>query len=143
MSNLIRWNPFRTRMQPLGDLDAVLRELAPVFGSENGNELRIDVTEDEKSYAVKADVPGIDKKDIDVTIEGNRVTISGETKRETKKGEGTNEVYSERWYGKVYRAFTLPMDVDAAKAEANCSNGVLTLKLPKKANGSSRRIAVS
>jgi HSP20 family protein len=143
MSNLTRWNPFRTRMQPFADLDALLRELVPVLGNDNGNELRIDVSEDDKAFAVKADVPGIDKKDLDVTVEGNRVTISGETKRETKKGEGTNAVYSERFYGKVYRTFTLPVDVDAENVVAQCADGVLTLKLPKKPNGSSRRIAVS
>ncbi|HSE11996.1 MAG TPA: Hsp20/alpha crystallin family protein, partial [Rudaea sp.] len=64
-------------------------------------------------------------------------------KRETKKKEDEKEVYTERYYGKVYRSFTLPSDLDSAKAGAHYENGVLTLTLPKKGNGGTRKIAVS
>lgn len=106
-------------------------------------DMRIDVTEDEGSFSVKADIPGVDKKDIDVSVEGNQVSISAEVKRETSKKDDDKEICTERYYGKVYRAFTLPSDIDSAKADARYDNGVLTLTLPKKKNGSSRKVSIS
>jgi len=73
----------------------------------------------------------------------HQVAISAEVKRETKNKDSETELYSERYFGKVYRAFSLPADLESAKADARYDNGVLMLTLPKKANGSSRKITVS
>lgn len=148
MSTLTRWNPFRTlpRINPNVDIDDFFRSfgLHPVLSNvTNVPDIRIDVSEDDKAYRVKAEIPGVDKNDIDLSIDGNQVAISAEIKRESKKKEGEQELCSERYYGKVYRAFSTPADVDAAKAEAHYENGVLTLMLPKKPNGQSRKVAIN
>ena len=147
MTQLTRWNPFRAaRLEPMTSFDEFFRGLGnrPMWRDlDVAPDMRIDVTEDEGSFSVKADIPGVDKKDIDVSIEGNQVSISAEVKRETSKKDEGKEICTERYYGKVYRAFLLPSDIDSAKADARYDNGVLTLKLPKKKNGSSRKVSIS
>ncbi len=147
MSNLTRWNPFKslTGFDPATSFEDMFRGLRPAWRDfDISPEVRIDVSEDEKVYKVKAEIPGVDKKDIEVSIDGNEVAISAEVKRETKKKEGEKEIYTDRYYGKVYRSFTLPSDLDSAKAEARYEDGVLRLTLPKVAgNGHSRKIAVN
>lgn len=149
MNTLTRWNPFKTvtRFDPVGTFDDLIRGfgMRPMWQeSDIGTpDVRIDVTEDGKCYHVKAEIPGVKKDDIEISMEGNRVAISAEVKRETKKKDDEKEVYTERYFGKIYRSFTLPTDLDNAKADAHYENGVLHLTLPKKSNGGSRRIAVS
>lgn len=147
MSTLTRWNPFKSLagFDPATSFEDMFRGLRPAWRDfDISPEVRIDVSEDDKSYTVKAEIPGVDKKDIEISIEGNEVAISAETKRETKKKEGEKEIYTDRYYGKVYRSFSLPNDLDSAKAEARYENGVLMLMLPKvSGNGSSRKIAVN
>ena len=149
MNNLTHWNPFKS----LARLDAAssFGDFARNFGLrpawrefDLSPELRIDINEDDQIYRVKAEIPGVDKKDIDVSIDGNQVSISAEAKRETTRNEKEKEIHTERYYGKVYRSFSLPAGLDGAKAEARYDNGVLTLKLPKKAgtNGG-KKISVS
>lgn len=147
MTSLTRWNPIKTatRFDPVATFDDLFRGLAtrPMWRDlEASPDLPIDVTEDTKSFHVKAEMPGFDKKDIEVSVEGSQVAISAEAKRETKK-EDEREIYTERYFGKVYRAFTLPSDIDSNKADARYENGVLMLTLPKKGNGSMRKIAVN
>ncbi len=148
MTTMTRWNPFKTstRFDPLIRFEDLFRGLAstPQWRELDATpDMRIDVTEDDKAFHVKADVPGVDKNDIEVSVDGNQVTISAETKRESKKKEGEEVICTERYYGKVYRSFTLPGDFDGAKVDARYDSGVLSLSLPKKANGSARRITVS
>ena len=102
----------------------------------------IDISEDEKAYRIKAEIPGVDKDDIEVSVEGNQVSISAEAKKEIEKKD-ERELVVERAYGKAYRAFSLPSEVDGNRTEARYDKGVLSLTLPKKENGSARRIAVS
>jgi HSP20 family protein len=83
------------------------------------------------------------KEDIDITIDGNQVSITAEARRQTEKKDGNREVCSERYYGQVFRSFSLPTDVDDAKADARYENGVLSLHLPKKPNGQQRRIKIA
>jgi HSP20 family protein len=148
MTTLTRWNPFKTstRFDPVATFDDLFRGLStrPLWRDfEAAPDIRIEVNENDKAYQVKAEIPGVEKNDIEVSVEGNQVAISGEVKRETKKKDDEKEVYSERYYGKVYRSFTLPTDLDSAKADAHYEGGVLMLTLPKKQNGSSRKISVS
>ena len=93
--------------------------------------MRVDVTQNESGYVVKAELAGVAKEDIAVSVEGGEFLISAEVKREKETKEGDKVLRTERYYGSVARAFTLPTDVDSAKAEAKFDNGVLTLTLPK------------
>lgn len=105
--------------------------------------IKVDVTENDKGYVVHAEVPGVKKDDIHVTIEGNQVSISAEARRETEKKEGDRVLRSERYYGSSYRSFVLPSDIDEAASEAKYDNGVLELKLAKKAAVTGRKLAIS
>ena len=105
--------------------------------------MRIDVTENDKNYVVKADVPGVKKEDIDVRVEGNMVQIEARTKSEKEtRGDGDKVLRSERHYGTISRSFSLGQDIDTGRVQANYADGVLTLQLPKAAPADSRRITV-
>lgn len=105
--------------------------------------MRIDVTEGPDAYKVKADIPGVKKENISVSVEGNVVRIEAETKSEKEeRGDGDKVLRSERQYGSISRTFSLAQDVDAAKVQAKYADGVLSLELPKKAAADARRIAV-
>jgi HSP20 family protein len=95
-------------------------------------EIKMDVTEDPEAYYVKAEIPGVKKEDIQVTCEGNTVSISAHVEQKKEKREGETTLCSELYQGRVARTFTLMSDVDDSKAEAKYENGVLELKLPKK-----------
>ena len=106
-------------------------------------EMRLDVSEKEHAYVVKADIPGVKKEDINVRIDGNVVQIDAEVKREKEtKGEGGKMLRSERYYGTVSRTFSLGQDVDETKADAKYADGVLTLELPKKASAAAKKLAI-
>ena len=105
-------------------------------------QIKIDVTEHDANYAVKAEIPGVRKEDIDVRIDGNRVTISAEVKKEKEEKDGGRVLRSEREYGYASRTFTLGSAVDDSKADAKYNNGVLELVLPKKAAASTKRLTV-
>ena len=104
--------------------------------------IKIDVSEQDGSYAVKAEMPGVSKEDIDVRIDGNLVTISAETKSEKQEKDQGRILRQERRHGYVSRAFTLACPVDEAKAEAQYKDGVLELRLPKKAGDSAKQLTV-
>jgi len=117
--------------------------LAPVRAAEGqALEIRVDVKESNADYTVHAELPGVAKDDIHVEIEGNRVSITGEVKRETEKKDGERVLRSERYYGAVARSFALAHEVDDAKAEASFEHGVLTLTLPKKQAAQSRLLTI-
>ncbi len=106
-------------------------------------EIRVDVKESNGDYTVTAESPGVKKEDIQVQIDGNRVSISAEVKRESEKKEGERVLRSERYYGAVARSFSLASDLDESKAVAKYESGVLTLTLPKKATPSAKRLTIS
>ena len=91
--------------------------------------IKMDVAEIASGYLVHAEMPGVRKEDIDVAIEGNQVTIAAEVKRETEKKDGDRLLRSERYFGNVYRSFTLPAELDEPKCEATYDKGILELKL--------------
>lgn len=105
-------------------------------------QFRVDVTEDGTSYTMRAELPGVKKDDINITIDGDQVAVSAEVKKEKDVKDGERVLRSERYYGKVYRAFTLGQPVDEAATNAKYDNGVLELTLPKKAATSAKRITV-
>jgi len=111
-------------------------------GLEAEPEIKLEIAEADKAYTVKADVPGVKKDDIQVSIDGNQVFISAEVKHEKEEKEGKKLVRGERYYGKQFRSFTLAHDIDEAKAEAEYNDGVLKLTLPKKAGAETKKLAI-
>lgn len=141
MSNLRLFDP--TVNDPFESM--FRRFMAPLRMEKHLDELdiRVDVVEKDGMFKVRADLPGVKKEDINVRIDGNLVQIDAETKGEKEfKGDGGKVLRSERYYGSVSRAFALTQDVDDSKAVAKYEDGVLTLDLPKKANPSSKRLAI-
>ena len=142
MTNIVKRDPFA--------VDDLFDDLMKGFfvrpvryaGGEAPVQIKMDVKEDDKSYTVHAEMPGVNKEDIHVNVEGNMVTISAEVKKETEQKEGEKVIHSERYYGKVSRGLSLGQDVDEANAKAKFDNGVLELVLPKKTASASRRISV-
>lgn len=103
---------------------------------------RLDMIENEQAYEIQAEMPGVEKGDLKVAIDHQRVTIEGECRKANERREGENVVYSERSARKFLRSFTLPTEVDDAAAQAKLENGVLHLTLPKKQGGAVRRLDV-
>ena len=106
-------------------------------------EIKLDVKESNGDYTVQAEMPGVRKEDIQVQIDGNRVAIAAEVKREAEKKEGERVLRSERYYGSIARSFTLANEIDEARATAKFEDGVLVLTLPKKAAPASKRLQIS
>jgi HSP20 family protein len=105
-------------------------------------QFKVDVSEGEQAYTVRAELPGVKKEDINISIDGDQVAISAEVKNEKDVKEGERVLRSERYYGKVYRAFQLGQTVDENAANAKYVDGVLELTLPKKAATSAKRIEI-
>lgn len=134
-----------TRFDPFGDLDEFFKGffVRPMALEPRAPaQFRMDVKEDENAYTVYAELPGVKKEDINVTIDGNQVQVSAEVRKEREAKSGEKVLRSERYYGKLYRAFTLAQDVDQEKAQAKYADGVLELTLPKKATSAGRKLAV-
>jgi len=123
---------FRSLMKPWWRSEAM--EAAP--------RIKLDLVERDDSYAVKAEIPGVRKEDIDIRVEGNLVTISAEMKKEKEEKKEGRVLRRERQEGYASRSFTLACPVDDGKAEAKFVDGVLELTLPKKAPTSTKRLAV-
>lgn len=111
-------------------------------GVDRAPQIKIDLSEHDDSYMVKADIPGVRKEDIDVRIDRNQVTISAEVKQEKEVKDGERVLRSERYFGKVSRSFQLAQDIDDGKAVARFNDGVLELTLPKRAATASKRLAI-
>ncbi len=127
MRDLVRWDPFAE----LGTSGGRSLTFAPSF----------EVKETGDAYVFKADLPGIREEDLELSLTGNRLTISG--KREEEKHEDEDRFYAyERSYGSFSRSFTLPEGVDVDHAQADLSNGVLTVNVPKRPEVKPRRIEV-
>ena len=139
MANITRWDPFE-------DMDDLFKGLflrpMRLETPETAVRIKIDVKENDKAYTVHAEIPGVKKEDIHVAIEGNQVSVSAEVKREKEEKEGEKVLRSERYYGKVSRAFTLGYEVDQEKATAKYDNGILELTLPKRGASGQRRLAI-
>ena len=134
-----------TRYDPFGELDDFFKGflVRPVaFEGEKPMQIKLDVKENDNAYTVHADIPGVKKEDIHVTVEGNMVSISAEKKTEKEEKDGDKVLRSERFVGKVSRSFSLGSDVDESKAQAKYNDGVLELTLPKKAGIGSKKVAI-
>ena len=128
MRALLSWDPFR-EMVPYPAFEE--RTFTPAF----------DVKETKDAYLFKADVPGIQEKDLEVTVTGNRLTVGG--KRDEEKEEKSDRYYAyERSYGSFTRNFTLPDGADVDKLQASLDGGVLNIRVPKKPEVQPKKIAV-
>jgi HSP20 family protein len=103
---------------------------------------RLDVTETEKTFEIQADLPGVEKEDIKVSVDGQRITIEADCRRANERREGETVVYAERTARKFMRSFTLSTEVDDESAQARFENGVLQMSLPKKQGAEARRLTI-
>ena len=157
MSDVTRWEPVLTHWNPFKELENMEKRLSGYLGrpgarTESGKEAmtvaewspRVDITEDDKEYVIKADLPDVKKEDIKLTVLDNVMSISGERKYE-KEEQGKKYHRVERSYGSFMRSFTVPDDADASKVSAEYKDGVLNAHLPKseKANQKSIEVKVS
>lgn len=142
MANLTRFDPLNELMDDFfkGFL------VRPMYheGESRGAALRmkVDVAESNGAYIVTAEVPGIKKEDVQITIDGAQVTLAAEIKREREVSAEERVLHTERVFGKLTRSFTLPQEVDEQTAQAKLRDGVLELTLPKKAAASRKTITV-
>lgn len=142
--SIVKYNPWSL-------LDQIQRELNNPMTAfdreENGNVATanwapsVDIKEDDKNFTLLADIPGVEPKDIEITMDNNVLTIKGERQSE-KKSEEENYKRVERQYGVFYRRFTLPDSADAEAIDAHSEHGVLKVTIPKKEVAQSRRISV-
>ncbi len=140
MNELRTFDPFA--LDPLEDAFRTFMRPWRLETPEIAPRIRLDVSELDGSYTVKAEIPGVRKEDIEVRVEGALVTISAEVKSEKEEKEGGRMLRQERHQGYASRSFSLACPVDEAKAEASYKDGVLELKLPKKAATSNKRLAI-
>ena len=140
MQNLIRYGRADDAFDNLFR-GILMRPVRDDAGSEL--QIKLDVKENEKAYTVQAEIPGVKKEDIHITIDGNQVSIRAEVKNEKEVREGDRLLRSERYYGTVSRLFTLAQDVDEATSEATYTDGILKLVLQKKVAAQAKRITVN
>ena len=144
---VIRW--YDRDLEPVGTFDWLQRQINDLFDFPRLPETQglfdrrvspaIDVIEHSESFTVECDLPGIDQKDIDITIASGVLTIKGEKKGE-QKSEKRRVYKKETWEGNFQRTISLPSSVDADKVEASFRNGVLTVTLPKREEDKAKRI---
>jgi HSP20 family protein len=146
MLNITRFNPLEDAFEnlfrgvPMWLPNPETR--APAATQFRRDLIRMDVTENDKEYQVLAELPGVKKEEISITINGNQVAVSAEVKHEKVLENGETALRAERHYGKIERAFSLGQEVDEATAQAKYNDGVLELTLPKKAVAAAKRLAV-
>jgi HSP20 family protein len=142
MANVTRFDPFNDIVDDLFKGFFVRPVAYDNRGAFESPRLKVDVAEKNGAYQVTAELPGVRKEDIQVSVDGAQVTLSAEVKREKEIAEGERVLHSERVYGKVSRSFTLPQELDEAKVEARFREGVLELTLPKKAAAARKAITI-
>ena len=140
MNELRHFDPFA--LEPFDEsLRSLLRPWK--FGEmEAAPRIKLDVSEQDGAYGVKAEIPGVRKEDIDVRVDGNVVTISAEVKSEKEDKQGARVLRRECQQGFASRSFTLGCALDESQADAKYEDGILSLTLPKKAPASNRRLQV-
>ena len=143
MANVSRFDPFNELVDDL--FKGFLVRPVAYEGNRRGEALpgmKVDVAERNGAYLVSAELPGVKKEDIQVSIDGAQVTLAAEVKREKEASQEERVLHSERVYGKVTRSFSLPQEIDEGKAEAKFRDGVLELTLPKKAVTQRKQISI-
>jgi HSP20 family protein len=142
MAQITRFDPFNDLVDDLFKGFFVRPVAYEGRGETVAPRMKVDVAEKNGAYVVTAEIPGVRKEDIQVTIDGAQVTLAAELKREREVSQDERVLHTERVYGKATRSFTLPQEVDEAKAEAKYRDGVLELTLPKKAAAARKQISI-
>ena len=140
--NIIRWEPFR-------EMEDMFRQYTPLFGRAlRRNDDRgapwaplADITETDKEYVIKAELPEVKKEDVQITLENGVLTIAGERRHEQEQKEA-NEIRVESFYGSFSRSFSLPDNVDAKAIRAEAKDGVLRVRIPKTEAAAPKTIAI-
>jgi HSP20 family protein len=143
---ITRWDPFQELNLITGRMNRLFQDSFGPSTAEEGLTTSsfvppVDIYEDEHNITLKIEVPGIDQKDIDVRLENNTLTVRGERKFEKEEKE-ENFHRVERRYGSFFRAFTLPTTVDSDSVSADYENGMLKIKLAKKAEAKPKQIKI-
>jgi HSP20 family protein len=145
MANLARFDPFSslTRLDPF---ENVIRDFMPsmlrsVVRPADEPAMALEVQEMDDAYLVTAELPGVKKEDIDISIAGRQLTINAETRQE-KSAADAREWWSERCYGKFSRSIQLPLEIEEKKADATYADGLLHLTLPKKASSMTKKLEI-
>jgi HSP20 family protein len=141
MANVTRFDPFNELVDDLFK-GFLVRPVAYPGTGETLPRMKVDVAEKNGAYKVTAELPGVKKDDIQVSIDGPQVTLAAEVKQEKETTEDERVLHTERVFGKVTRSFTLPQEVDETKAEAKFRDGILELTLPKKQAAARKQISI-
>jgi len=141
MANLSRFSPFDDAIDDLFR-GYFVRPMSFEGHVTGAGSFHVEVSEGDKAYTLRAELPGVKREDINVTIDGDTVAVSAEVKSEKDVKNGERVLRSERYVGKLYRAFTLGQTMDEASATAKYNDGVLELTLPKKAAVQAKRITI-
>jgi HSP20 family protein len=139
------WPTFDRLFSLRNELDQLFEPFSDVAGSTNllsGWTPAVDLYEDKDNFIVRAELPGMKKEDIEISLNAGALTISGERKSEAKFEEG-DAYRAERFFGKFHRTLTLPKPVDGDKVKASYKDGVLNVTLPKTAEAKPKQIEVS
>lgn len=140
-----RWDPFREMLTLREGMDRLLQQgiagTGQLLSSVRPEAIAMDVIELDDAFELRAAIPGVKPEDVEVTVQGDRLTIRAEA-RATDERAGDNWLMRERRYGSMQRSITLPGAVSSENAEARVENGVLTLRLPKMQASRPRRITV-
>jgi len=139
--NITRWEPFR-------DVEEMFRQYSPLFarslrrsGDNAGEWAPVDISETDKEFVIKAELPEVKKEDVRVTLDDGVLTIAGERRHE-KEHKDANEIRVESFYGTFSRSFSLPDNVDATGIRAETKDGVLRVRIPKTAPATPKAIAI-
>jgi HSP20 family protein len=143
MFNITRPNPIDDAFQQLFRGSFPVWIPAPETRTPASTQFRIDVSENDKEYHVLAEMPGVRKEEISITINGNEVIVSAEVKHEKYVKNGITMLRAERYYGKIQRELAFSEEIDEAQAQATYTDGVLELTLPKKNGTAAKKIAVN
>ena len=133
-----------TRFEPLEDfMPEIFRRMSrPLTLAGGPGDIRLDVTENDKDYQVRAEIPGAKKEDIRVQVDGNFVSISAEVKKDKEEKSFGRLLVKESYYGSASRGFSLAHEIDAKAVVAKLEDGVLKLTLPKREGSGARSIAI-
>lgn len=146
MTNIIRWHPFQTMTSLQEQVNRVFEDSFLRRRSEQSSLATwapaVDIYDTEQELVAKADLPGLEEKDLDVRVENNTLTIRGERKAENKVSDD-NFLRVERAYGSFTRSFSLPNTVDTEHIKAEYRNGVLSVHMPKREESKPKQIKVS
>jgi HSP20 family protein len=145
MVALVRRSPngaiaLRPFFHPLSLLEEVEEMARDAF--ETGLVPKLDMLEEDNELVIRAEMPGVSRKDLDISLEDGAITIRAEKKEETKEGDETTHYTRERRFGSYYRYMTLPARVDAEKVTATLKKGLLEIRLPKAEAPERKRIEV-